>query len=184
VNAPDFSLKPTHAGAAPHKLGKILDAIKHPSVARAFRMRVIKGGPDDCWQWDGMVREDGYGRFQLRGHITVGAPRVAYYLHHGRWPGWLEVCHRCDNPNCVNPAHLFLGTHAENMADMVKKGRANKPIGERAARSKLTAAQVADIRTRYVAGRKGDGPRAAKEFGVSVPSIWSILRRRTWKHLP
>lgn len=176
-------LRPPHAGAKAGTLSRILDGLRHPSLPRLFRQRVIKGGEDECWPWDGMVKDSGHGRFQLRTGVNVSAARLAYYIHHGRWPGDLYVCHSCDNPGCVNPKHLWLGTTQENTADMVAKGRALRPIGELASRSKLTAEQVLDIRRRFVPGRKGNRAALVKEFGVSTTSLWAILRRRTWQHI-
>lgn len=153
------------------------------SLPRLMRQRVIKGAPNECWPWDGMVNEKGYGRFQLRTGVTVAAHRLAYFLARNDWPGALVVCHSCDNRRCCNPEHLWLGVHAENMADMAAKGRAHRPLGEKANRSKLTAAQVRDIRSRYRCDRRGDGKTAAAEFGISRSGMSSILRRQTWPHV-
>jgi hypothetical protein len=86
-------------------------------LSERFWVKVDKRGPDECWQWIGIRNEDGYGRPYLRAH------RVSWQIANGRDPGSLFVCHSCDNPSCVNPNHLWLGTNTVNLRDMVAKGR-------------------------------------------------------------
>lgn len=113
-----------------------------PTVADRFWRKVEK--TDTCWIWTGSVSPKGYGRLNVKGKVQL-AHRVSYGLHHGE-PGGLVVCHRCDNPPCVNPAHLFIGTKADNTADMMAKGRGVQPSGDCNGMSKITEAQAVELR--------------------------------------
>ncbi len=146
---------------------------------RNFWLKIDKRGPDECWPWlaSGDVR--GYGQFGLlpAGTRTMFyAHRIAYYLATGKQPGPLCVCHKCDNPSCCNPAHLFLGTQADNMADMRIKDRAC--VGSGHGSSKLTEAQVLEIRA-----SNAPGVALAAKYGVKRSTISLIKSRRCWKHI-
>jgi hypothetical protein len=149
------------------------------ALAETFWQRV-KVGPE-CWGWLGFTDRNGYGRIGKPGtQRSLFAHRVSWELHHGALKKGQMVCHRCDNPPCTNPAHLFLGSQADNLADMRQKGREAR--GERIPSSKLTEAQVIDIRLRYRSGGVLQRELAA-EYGVSQPTITDLLAGRTWKHV-
>lgn len=133
---------------------------------------------EGCWTWKLSTASNGYGRFSPDGEIQVNAHRFAWEITYGPISDGLEVCHRCDNPACVNPAHLFLGTHRENMLDMVQKGRHFRPGLEH--RAKLTREQVAEIRHRY-ATEKISQRQLARDYGVSKATIGHLLTYRTWR---
>jgi len=152
-----------------------------PSADR-FWEKVDKRGPDDCWLWQGAKQPGGYGSFWT-GKKQDGAHRFSYELHNGPIPPDTDVCHSCDNPACVNPAHLWLGSRTDNMQDCSRKGRAKSGIhiGADNVNAKLTEAQVREIRQRYTAGEIG--PNLAREYGVSHQVIYAVIHRKTWTHV-
>lgn len=145
-------------------------------LAERFWEKVAKAGPDECWLWTGARNAKGYGKL---GNLT--ASRISWELAHERIPDGLFVCHHCDVPACVNPTHLFLGTHRDNMNDRTQKGRTPRNIGERS-KSKLTTEQALEIRRRYQAGEK---PRhIRRDFGVCGSVVSAIGRGKSWTYLP
>lgn len=150
-------------------------------VERRFRRKIDMTpgyGPEGkCWEWTGARCSFGYGSFRVGDKID-GAHRVAYELDVGPIPKGLWVCHTCDNPPCVNPKHLFLGTRADNHGDMCAKNRQTKPKGETNAAHKLTDDEVRFIRKTAL------GPTALAEmFGVHRSTIHNVRSRQTWSHL-
>ena len=134
--------------------------------------------PSGCWEWKGSLNGGGYGQLAVGTDRPEIATRVAYRAWVGPIPAGGAICHRCDNPPCINPAHLFLGTKADNNRDMRTKDR--HAHGETSTAWKLTDVQVVEIRTRYAAG--GVTQRAlAEEFGVSTGNIQLIIARKRRK---
>lgn len=151
------------------------------SYVKRFWSYVNVAGPDDCWDWQGCTDPMGYGRFHIgSGSRSFTAHRVAYELTKGPIPDGLIVCHHCDRPPCCNPAHHFLGTRTDNMADKVAKKR--HQWGENHPHAKLTDRQVVDIRRRY-ADDSISMADLAREYGISSASVNDVLRRRTWRHV-
>jgi hypothetical protein len=143
-----------------------------------FWAKVNVAGPDECWVWIAARNTRGYGTFRWEGR-TASAHRVSYEIHNGSIPEGMSICHTCDNRWCVNPAHLFLGTHAQNMADMKSKNRAVGHMGEKHPSAKLTDDDVRAIRTDTSSTLK----ELAARYGVSFGLIGHIRHRRNWSHL-
>jgi hypothetical protein len=132
-----------------------------------------------CWNWTAYKDAFGYGIFNLcGGYGCIPAHKLSWIMHFGREPEPLCVLHRCDNPACVNPEHLFLGTRADNIADCVAKKR--QPIGSKKATAKLDENDVRFIRETYQHWRGGI---LARKFGVSPGLINGIVHRKRWTHV-
>ena len=146
-----------------------------------FFMQVRKH-TDGCWEWVGGKAKNGYGSFrgEQDGVLHHRAHRYSYHYHKGVIPDDMMVCHTCDNPCCVNPAHLFLGSAKDNMQDKIAKGRARIPQGEKSHYAKLTEEQVLSI-------LKDPRPHAqiAHDLGgvIGSRSISDIKRKVSWKYL-
>ena len=171
-------------------------------LRKRFDSKWIPEPNSGCWLWDAGLGSRGYGQFEMGTHRrqhSVGAHRVSWELHRGKIPEGMFVCHRCDVPSCVNPDHLFLGTPADNTADMMAKGRRREPVvknrrrgdnhpsrlkpeclvrGEAHHSAKLTADAVRHIRSRPMPGRK-----LAALYGVAHNTILRVQNGKIWGHI-
>lgn len=147
--------------------------------------RLRRGGwkvtSDGCWEWLGNRFANGYGRVALK-DTTVGAHRVAYETWVGPIPEGHLIRHKCDNKPCINPEHLETGTHADNMADKVARGRQNTISGDAHYAAKLTAIDVIRIRREYSEGTVTQ-MELARRFNVTNKNISMIVLGKTWKKL-
>ena len=153
-------------------------AMSHKNTPDSFWKRVIK--TDSCWLWNGGLSSRRYGSIMYHGSVRR-THRLAWELTNGVVPDGLCVLHRCDVPRCVNPDHLFLGTHDDNMADMAAKGRSNPPKptpGSQHPESKLTEQDVVEIRA-----SKDSLTTLAKRYGVCFQNISMIRNRTRWRHV-
>lgn len=151
---------------------------------RRLLARIDKRRPEECWPWTGALNHSGYGQFWLNG-MHWNASRAAYFLLVGEIPDSKVVCHSCDNPKCCNPAHLWLGSQADNVRDCSKKGRARGQFHRQSAHprhtAKLTSEQVIDARRRYADGVSQS--QIARELGVNSSTISRAVRGEKWSHL-
>lgn len=146
------------------------------SIQKRFdaRYRVAENG---CWIWAGGFDGGRYGQFYIS-RFKIAAHRVSYVLRHGPIADGMLVCHRCDQPSCVNPDHLFLGTDADNNADRSAKLRTHQPFGAVEKYRKLSADQA-----RTILSDKRSARALAREFGVAPNTVAKIRRGETWKHV-
>lgn len=151
--------------------------MKEPTtIKERFVDKVFYGSPCGCHWWIGAINNDGYGYLMITGK-NKSAHRLSYELYKGLIPAGLCVCHSCDNRLCVNPDHLWLGSHSDNIGDMVKKGRQKRTANH----VKLTPSQVSEIRLMLKGGIKG--AVIAKKFNTHNSNIYSMKSEKTWKTL-
>ena len=156
------------------------------SFINRFWKKVIKTKSDDCWEWTAYKNKKGYGQLGLgsRGEGTILAHRASYLIHNKSLCTNLMVLHKCDNPSCVNPEHLYQGTASDNTKDMIKRNRSvfggyNPASGEKNSNSKLTGNQIKNIRKeiRHMSCRQ-----LGKKYGVAHSTIARIIRGETWNN--
>lgn len=153
-----------------------------------FWNKVVK--TDTCWLWNACVDKGGYGLILLHEKQLLKSHRVSWIIHRGPIPDGLHVLHNCpggDNPSCINPEHLWLGTNLDNVRDKMSKGRHSmgdrtKSTGELSHFSKLTTEQVIQIRNLYSTGGLTYRDLSSR-FGVCFQVIGAIVKRKTWKHV-
>lgn len=136
---------------------------------------------DDCWLWSAGCTGAGYGGWQFDNKFVL-AHRFSYELIHGPVPKDICVLHKCDNPPCVRPDHLFLGTHADNARDRDIKGRAASRLGVGNGSAKLTESDVREIRYLYTTGGWTHRSLSLK-YGVTQTPVQFLLQGKTWKHV-
>lgn len=184
----DDTQKPTHT-----KLNIVSDEEiryyyrENIPVEQRFWKKVIKKGNDECWLWTGSINssEYKYGRIGVNGKNEL-AHRVSWILTYGNIPEEMNVLHKCDNPQCVNPNHLFLGTHQDNMDDMINKGRDNHDPEDNGC-AKLTWDMVRDIRKIYDIDPeikrygKWHNLILANDYGISEGQVGRILNNKSWQ---
>ena len=154
----------------------------HQEILDRFTERCVPVTESGCWIWIGSLNTGGYGSIRIAGRMKT-AHRLSWEIHNGPIPpgdhqGATSVCHTCDEPSCVNPDHLFLGSHKQNMRDMARKKRGFRPIGELHPRSKLTEAEVLAIRK-----SPGLHKDIAAVFNVSRTTVGRIKSDERWSHL-
>lgn len=163
------------------KYGSPLEGRNHAPLEERFWRYVDKRDPDECWEWTAKRERNGYGRIQVggKGSSQLGAHRVSFRLANGYDPE--VVMHSCDNPACVNPAHLKSGTYSENTQDMIRKGRwrGGVSLGTDNALAKLDPDKVRFIR----ANPDMTHAALARMFGVGCTVIRMVRSGRTWKHV-
>lgn len=150
-----------------------------------FARLVDRRGDDDCWNYTGATQGFGHGIITIwtgrRQSHSEKAHRVAWEIANGPIPAGLCVCHKCDNPPCCNPAHLFLGTSAENNQDRARKGRSVNAKGEQHGNAKITADIVRELRQRVAAGESFSS--LGREFGIDYSNVSLIAKRKAWAHV-
>ena len=154
---------------------------KNPDILNRFWSKVAKKSDSECWEWTACLvsKTMPYGIIKVDGE-NVRAHRYSWFIHHGDIPEGLLVCHHCDNPTCVNPSHLFIGTQSDNIKDAFSKGRKFNYAGEDHYASKLSLSEVEYIRNRYANGNCTQ-VELAKKYSMTQSAISRIINHKRWK---
>lgn len=150
-----------------------------PPTERFWSQVRIENG--SCWEWIGAKDTHGYGHMSINNR-THRVHRVSYKIFHSEIPNKLHVLHKCDNRNCVNPDHLFLGTNDDNVQDSVTKGRRRGAIGEKNCNSKFVVSDIREIRELHKANSYTP-TELASLYSVATSTIHRIVTRKTWSHI-
>lgn len=157
------------------------------SIEDRFWEKVLKAGAGDCWEWTAAKKGIGYGQIARgrKGAGPITAHRLSYEIHHGPVPNGRFVCHTCDNPGCVNPAHLYAGSPADNMRDRKQRGRATggRPVGSVPSGGNSPTAKITEQDARKIIEWQGSVREIAKIFGISESQARRIRSGKQWGHL-
>jgi hypothetical protein len=152
-------------------------------MLKRFWDKVTKSSnPDACWGWTAFIDPDGYGKLKVREYSNwrhMAASRLSWLIHIGSIPKGKNVCHTCDNPQCTNPKHLWLGTARQNQLDKVKKQR--QAIGSNCGAAKLNETEVREIKIRIQNGETDSS--ICLDYRVSPGAIWWIRKGVRWAHV-
>lgn len=161
------------------------DSLVDDKARLRFLAKFEKRQKSMCWWWKAQKDKNGYGRmkFKINGrHVATPAHRVSWEIYRSPIPKGMLVCHRCDNPSCVNPHHLFLGTWMDNYKDMENKGRRKSSKGSSNGSSRLNEKKVIEIR--FLRAQYGSASNwLSAKFNISSATISRILSRQIWKHI-
>lgn len=147
-----------------------------------FWCKVDRGVDDECWVWTAYVNEWGYGKFRVAPNRLMSAHRFSFELANGPIPEGAVICHHCDNPPCVNPRHLYAGSHLTNRHDWAERNGGNLARGERNGSAVLTGELVRELRRRAMSGEPQT--TLAREFNVHPNTIAKAVSGETWGHIP
>lgn len=155
------------------------NVLKYRTNKERLLPKVNTQNPSDCWEWGGARDRRGYGRLNILGKTAL-AHRISWEAFRGPIPDGLHVCHSCDNPPCINPAHLFLGTDRDNIRDAAAKNRLapSRARGEMHRKARLTEEDVRAIR-----GSAESNGQLAERYKVSKGAIKGVRTRKNWRHV-
>lgn len=154
---------------------------KTTPASERFWTKVKISASDQCWEWTGSKYQNGYGQF-FKSPMKITAHRFSFELAYGEISSDLVVCHSCDNRGCVNPLHLFVGTQADNIQDMVKKKRRvhTSRVGSNNGRAKISEEEANEIRRLYSKGCF-TAKQLGHSFGISETQTLRIINNQSWK---